>query len=172
MADQSNIALAQNVNNLVGNPATKPSIVPTTKPTPPTQQELDDFGNWTGQKDTKIMAADLMKRGLKGADQLLLDNPNTSTTSGVINSQSDWKPAAISKIVSNARKYNLRTPEELNANRKVLMNSLDPRIQDAINNPVFQQIHPNFWQVIDHSIIPQQWAKVDAMNKQNIASVK
>lgn len=167
MAVQSNISLAQNVSNLIGGKKPIPkTTVTASKPVPATPQQLQDFGNWTGQDDTKVMAKDLSDRGLIGANQLLLDNPNSKDTNSIVNSQSDWKPAAIAKIVANARKYNLRNPEELAANKKVLMNSLDPRIQDAINDPNFAKIHPNFWDIINHSIIPQQWAKVDAANKQ------
>jgi hypothetical protein len=166
------LGLASDVNTLIGGGNKK--TVPTTKTAPttttkPTAQELEDFGNWTGQTDTKVMAADLLKRGLVNAHQLIQDNPNQDDGNSIINSQSDWKPAAISTIVSNARKYNLRTPEELDANRKVLMNSLPPRLQDAINDPRFLQIHPNWWSVINKSIIPQQWAKVDAANKTTTA---
>lgn len=132
------------------------------KKTEPTPEELKSFGNWTGQDDVHVMAQDLSKRGLLGADQLLLDSANQSDPNSIINSQSDWKPSAIEKIVSNARRYNLRTPEEIMANKAVLMNTLEPRIQEAINDPYFAQIHPNFWQILSHSIIPQQWAKYDA----------
>lgn len=160
---QSNLILANNVNSLIGGGGKKP------KPNTATPQQLADFGNWTGQTDTKVMAKDLSKRGLIGADQLLADNPNMNDKDSIRNSQSDWKPAAIALIVANARKYNLRKPEELSANRELLLNSLDPRIKDAIKNPYFTQIHPNFWNVLDKSIIPQQWAKVDAANQQNTA---
>lgn len=167
---QTNIDLAQNVSNLIG-ASGGGKKTPTKTPTV-TPEELSNFGNWTGQADTKVMAADLAKRGLIGASQLITDSPDKSNPNNIINSQSDWKPAAIAKIVSNARRYNLRKPEELLANKKVLMNTLDPRIQDAINDKRFQQIHPNFWQVITHSIIPEQWAKLDASNKQNVATSK
>lgn len=128
------------------------------KPIP--QSQLQRFGNWTGQSDTKFMAADLMKRGLVGADKLLLDNPNPNDRNSIINSQSDWKPNAIMEILSNARKLNLRTPEEINANRNVLMTT--PKYRDAINNPSFTQIHKNFWDIITHSILPEQYAKEEA----------
>ena len=140
------------------------------KPKPPTPEELKNFGNWAGTTDTKVMAQDLSKRGLIGADQIITDNPNTNDPNSIRNSQSDWKPSAIMSITANARKYGLRKPEELAANRKLLMNSLDPRIQQALNDPYFQQIHPNFWQVIDHSIIPDQWAKVDAKPDNGLAT--
>ena len=164
----SNLDLAASVNDLIGGGGSKK---PKPKPKPDyTPEDLRAFGNLTGQTDTKVMAKDLSKRGLLGADQLIMDNPNTNDPNSVVNSQGDWKPAAIEKIVANARKYNLRTPEEIVANKKVLMNSLDPRIQDAIKDPRFDQIHPNFWQVLAHSIIPEQWAKLDAKNKANLAS--
>lgn len=143
----------------------KKTSPPTTTPPPDySPEDLKRFGNWTGQQDTKVMAADLAKRGLLGADQIIMSNPNINDPNSVINNQGDWKPAAIMSIVANARKYNLRRPEEILANKKVLMNSLAPRIQDAINNPYFNQIHGNFWDVLAHSIIPQQWAKADAEN--------
>lgn len=162
MAKATTLDIASQVNDLVGGKK-KPN------PNQPTPKQLQDFGNWTGSTDTKVMAADLAKRGLLGADQIILSSPNTNDPNSVTNNQGDWKPSAIMSIVANARKYNLRKPEEILANKKVLMNSLDPRIQDAINDPRFHIIHRNFWDVLANSIIPQQWAKVDAQNQNNLA---
>ena len=169
---QSNIDLAQNVNNIVGNGGGGTKKPPVPKPSTLTPKQLTDFGNWTGQSDPKVMAADLGKRGLIGSDQLITDTPDLSTKAGITDSQTNWKPAAISLIVAKARELGLRKPEELDANKQALMGSLDPRIKDAINDPRFLRVHPNFWDVVNKSIIPQQWAKVDAaaQNTNNTAS--
>lgn len=129
------------------------------------QEDLNSFGNWTDQTDTKMMAKDLNNRGLVGADKMMDDNVNTSSSDGIRNANSDWKVSAIQNILSNARKLNLRTPEEVNANRDVLINN--PKWRDAINNPVFSQNHPNFWNIITHSILPERYAKYDKMEKDN-----
>lgn len=127
-----------------------------------TQQQK--FSDWTGTNgDTKAMAKDLMNRGLVGADQIYYDQPDTSTKNGIINSQGDWKVAAIQQILANARRLNIRTPESVMANKDVLIGN--PRFRDAINNPVFQSIHPNWWQIITNSILPERWAIVDKQNK-------
>lgn len=131
------------------------------------QSELDKFGNWTGQTDTKVMAKDLMNRGLQGANQLLYDMVDTSTGDSIKNAQSDWKVAAIQQILSNAKKFNLRTPEEINANRNVLIGN--SRWVDAINNQSFKTIHPNFWSVITDSLLPEQYAKYDKNNSQTVS---
>lgn len=130
------------------------------KPVLPPQDLLQKFGNWTGQTDTKVMAEDLIKRGLVGGEQLRYDQPNTSTAEGIRNAQSDWKVAAIQDILSNARKFNLRKPEEVLANKNVLISN--PKWRDAINNDSFKTIHPNFWNVITDSLLPSQYAKEDA----------
>lgn len=126
--------------------------------------KFEKFGNWTGQTDTKVMAADLMKRGLIGAGQLLYDNPNLNSADAIRNAQSDWKIAAIQKILSRARELNFRNPETINANKNALMSTINPQYRDAINSQDFQTIHPNFWSVITHSLIPEQYAKEDAAN--------
>lgn len=127
------------------------------------------FGNWADTEDTKAMAHDLSQRGLIGADQLILDNPNQNDRNSVVNSQSDWKPAAIQKILSKAYEAGIKNPTVFLApeNRNYLLSGLDPRIRDAINDPRFTQIHPNFWNILSDSILPQQWAK--EANKNEIA---
>ena len=121
------------------------------------------FGDWAGSQDTKVIGKKLMDLGMTGADQIYYDNPDVSTRNGVINSQGDWKPAAISQILENAKRLNIRTPEAMMVNKDVLIGN--PRFRDAINNPVFNNIHPNWWQIISQKILPQQWAKFDAQNK-------
>jgi len=130
--------------------------------------ESTEFADWTGTKgDTKAAAKDLMKRGLIGADQILNATVDTNDASSIKNSQADWKPAAIQEILANAKKLNLRKPEEINANKDVLVSN--PRFRDAINNPAFNQIHKNFWDVITNSILPEQWDKFDKMAKTQTA---
>lgn len=123
------------------------------------QDALSRFSNWTGQTDTKVMAHDLMKRGLVGADQLYFDSVDTTSPNSIRKSQSDWKVAAIQNILMNAKKLNLRKPEEIMANRHILIDN--PTWKEGINNPAFKQVHPNFWQVISNSILPEQYAKSD-----------
>lgn len=127
-----------------------------------TQDPYQKFGNWTGQDDTRVMAQDLMKRGLIGADQLLSSNPNPNDPNSIRNAQGDWKVNAIQSILAKARELNLRKPEEVNANRNVLMGKLNSQYRDAINSQSFNTIHPNFWSVITNSLLPDQYAKEDA----------
>lgn len=156
-----NIKLADLPNLGITNGMTPPEDGGGKKPPP------NKFGDWAGSQDTKVIGKKLMDLGLTGADQIYYDNPNVSTRNGVINSQGDWKPAAISQILENAQRLGIRTPEELMANKDVLIGN--PKFRDAINNPVFNNLHPNFWQVIGQKILPQQWAKYDAANKNQTA---
>lgn len=128
---------------------------------PKDPKAAEQFGNWADSTDTKVMAQDLAKRGLTNADQLILDNPDQSDPNSIRNSQSDWKTAAIQKILSKAYEAGIKNPTAFLApeNRDYLLSGLDPRIKDAIKDPYFQQIHPNFWSVLGESILPQQWAK-------------
>lgn len=137
-------------------------------PPPPTedpkikleQDTLRRFGNWTGQTDTKVMAADLKKRGLIGAQQLIDDQPNVNSASSIRNAQSDWKVNAIQEILANAKRYGLRTRAQVMANKDLLLNK--PEWKDAINNDSFKSVHPNFWNIITDSILPEQYKKFDA----------
>lgn len=129
-------------------------------PVPKKDPTATNFSNWLTNNgssiDTKAAASDLMKRGLVGADQIMYDNPNTNSPTSIKNSQADWKPAAIQEILYNIRRLGLKTPEEINANKGVLTSG---KYKDAINNPSFANIHPNFWSTITNSIVPQQYAK-------------
>lgn len=127
------------------------------------------FGNWADTTDTKVMANDLAKRGLIGSDQLVLDQPNKADVNSVVNSQGDWVVSAIPKILIKAYEKGIRNPTVFLApeNRDYLLSGLDPRIKDAIKNPVFLRNHPNFWNVLSDSVLPQQWAKEE--NRKEIA---
>lgn len=133
------------------------------KKPPLVQDESQKFGNWLDTADTKIMAKDLMDRGLIGADQIYFDNPNPNDPNSIRNTQGDWKLAAIRQILANAKKFNLRSPEAINANREVLIGN--KKWADAIDNPYFNYIHPNFWSVITDSILPQRWKQYDETQK-------
>lgn len=133
----------------------KPALPP--KPRPLTDEELMAFGNFAGTTDVKQMASHLGKKGLIGASQLIADNPNLSTREGITNTQADWKTSAFSKLLIQARKFGLKTPTEITANKEALMASLDPRIKDALNHPDFQNIHPNFWETFS-SVLKDQYA--------------
>ena len=136
-----------------------------TKKTPPPNT---GFGDWAGSQDTKVIAKKLMDLGMVGADQMYYDNPDVSNRSGIVNSQADWKPAVIAQILENAHRLNLRTPEAVMQNKDVLIGN--PRFRDAINNPQFNNIHPNFWQVVTQKLLPLQWAKYDAANKNQVVT--
>lgn len=146
---------------------------PKKDPKPPTKEEeaeAEQFGNWADTKDTKVASKDLMDRGLVGADQLYNENQKTNNADEITNkNQSDWKIAAIQKILAKAYLAGIKSPEAflLPENRNYLLSGLDPRIKDAINNPNFNVIHPNFWNILGDSILPQQWAK--EANKKEIA---
>jgi|GEM_PF-3505666 len=135
---------------------------PTKKNLP--QDDSTRFSNWAGTTDTKVMAKDLMDKGLINANQLYFDNPNPNDPNSVKDSQGDWKVAAIQKILQKAYQKNIRNPSEFMNNKGYLMSGLDPRIQDALKNNTFNQIHPNFWNVIADKILPQRWSQWDAIN--------
>ena len=128
---------------------------------PLTDEELQKFGDFAGTTDTKEIAKYLMKKGLVGASQLYTDTPNIATKEGIVNSQSDWKPAAMSKMLARARMLGLKTPTEIAANKAALIGALDDRIKQAISKPEFEQIHPNWWSTFD-SILKDQYAKEGA----------
>jgi hypothetical protein len=129
---------------------------------------LFKFGAFGGGGDTKAVAAYLMKKGLRGAEQMFRDHPDISTREGIINAQSDWKATAISRMLMRARQAGLRTPTEIKANREALMQSNDPKIVEALKHPAFNQIHPNFWETFD-SVLKDQY---DAENiKQPLSSL-
>jgi|SRR6185312_10306447 len=140
-----------------------------TKKIPPVNTDVHQkFGNWTGSTDTKVNAQDLSNRGLVGADQLVNENQDTSSADAIKNkNQSDWKIAMLQNILTNAHKFGIRSPEALDANRNVLIGN--NKWADAVNNPQFAVVHPNFWQVTK-GILKDQWAKEYAANKNNVAN--
>lgn len=120
-------------------------------PTPPrtlTAEELTAFGNWLPNGDNKAYASDLGKRGLANTTQMFVDNPNIKSKESVTNSQSDWKPAAIQEILIRARKAGIKDTATFLANKEYLSNLSNPAYKDALKNPEFQKIHPNWWGVI------------------------
>lgn len=131
------------------------------------QSELDDFANWTGSTDTKVMAQDLMKKGLHGADQLLYDVVDTSSSDSVRNAQSDWKMGATLNVLKNALKLGISTPEEVDANKDVLIGN--PRWAEAMNSVSFNNIHDNYWDIIKYVLLPEQYAKRAASGKSQTA---
>lgn len=123
--------------------AKKKSVTPTPKKY--TEDELFRFSNWIPNGDTKAIASDLSRRGLANATQLYLDKPNTSAINGVQNAQSDWKPAAIQQILMKARAAGMKNLLDIKANKEYLTSG---NFKDALNHPTFNQIHPNFWDVV------------------------
>ncbi len=123
---------------------------PKEEPLPPlrklTPEEASRFANWIPSYNTKEMATDLGRRGLLNASQLIEEvQPNLVTAATSKSVQSSWKPAAIVNILQKAREFGIRTPQELIANKDVLMQK---EYKDAINHPEFKRIHPNFWNVV------------------------
>lgn len=150
---------------------TAPAAIITDGGKKPTEDELNRFGNFANSTDTKEVAKYLMNKGLVGADQLYTDHPDISTRGGVVNSQSDWKPAAISKMLIQAKALGIKSPESVTQNRAALMAGLDDRVKVALNHPSFSQIHPNFWSVFK-DILKDQYANesADKSAKMSLAS--
>lgn len=123
-----------------------------------TEDELFKFSNWVEGGDTKAIASDLSKRGLLNATQLYVDSPNTSIKGGVQNAQSDWKPAAIQQILMKARAAGMKNLMDIKANKEYLTSG---NFKDALNHPTFNQIHPNFWDVVG-GIYKDQLSKENA----------
>lgn len=123
-----------------------PSIIPPAKLRRLSADEMNAFVNWIPSNDTKAMSSDLAKRGLVNASQLIEEKqPKIVTGQNSRAVQSSWKTAAILNILQKAREFGIRTPKELMANKDVLMQK---EYKDAINHPMFKQIHPNFWEVV------------------------
>ena len=140
------------------------------KPQPLSEEQLMAFGNFAGTPDTKETAKYLMKKGLVGADQLYTDHPDITTKNGIINSQSDWKPAAISHMLIRARQLGLKTPTEIEANKVALMGSMPDRLKQALNHPTFAQIHPNFWQTFN-GILKDRYDNETASTQPQMATI-
>lgn len=161
-----NIKLSDLPNIDVSGGMSKGMIPPAGDPAKDIPQTVHQkFGNWTGSMDNQVMAKDLMNRGLTGADQIMNDQVMPNSADNIRNRQGDWKLAAVQNILSNAHKLNIRTPESVSTNWDVLNNG---KWKDAINDPTFSVIHPNFKSVIN-SILKDQWAKEDAQNKNQTA---
>jgi len=130
-----------------------------TKPPTPTSNDFN-WGKEGDAIDSKAAANYLKQKGLVGADQIVEAQPNLADANSIRNNQGDWKVSAVQQILANAKKFNLRKPEEILANKNVLVGN--PKWRDAINNPSFSVIHPNFWSTITDKILPEQYAKDDA----------
>lgn len=135
-----------------------------------TEEQLMRFGNYGGA-DVKDKAAYLAKKGLIGASQLIMDNPNISTTEGLTNSQADWKTSAFGKMLMQARKLGIKDPTQVANNKEALMGTLDPRIKEAMNHPTFNQIHPNWWSTFN-SVLKDQYDNETALPKPDLIAKK
>jgi len=68
-----------------------------------TQDTYQKFGNWTGSTDTKLMAADLKKRGLIGADQLI-DEEMFGSSERYYTPKGNYKRTPAEKKIASIRK--------------------------------------------------------------------
>jgi len=162
----ANFSMLINAHNAISESEDPTKGDPTKKDVPLEQGASEKFANWTGQQNTKVMAQDLMKRGLVGANQLVYEDQDVSSTDSITKkNKSDWIPAAIQKILQNAYAKNLRTPTEIINNKTYLLGGLNKGVQDAINSDTFNNIYKNFWNVITDSILPEQYAKFDNNKK-------
>lgn len=131
------------------------------------QTDLEKFGNWTGQTNNRVMAKSLMDMGLLGADQLLFDQVDTSSADKIRNAQSDWELSATQNILRNAKKFGIRTPEQVEANKDILIGNA--KWAEGINSDSFKNVHGNYWDIIKYKLLPQQYAKFDSQNKKQTA---
>lgn len=122
------------------------AIPPSTKLRQLSTDEMYAFANWIPSGDSKEMSTDLAKRGLVNASQLIEEKqPKIITTENTRSIQSSWKTAAILNILQKARQIGIKDEKELLANKDILMQK---EYKDAINNPTFKVIHPNWWDVV------------------------
>ncbi len=128
---------------------------------PLSDEQLKKFADFAGTGDTKEIAKYLMKKGLKGAEQLYTDHPDISSPQGILNAQSDWKASAISKMLMRARSLNLRTPAQVKANQEAILSGLDERYRTAVKHPAFKQIHGNFDDVFN-TLLQERYAAESA----------
>jgi len=162
----ANTSLENNVllNKLFGgegDPKKKGTAPETPAPIKQNQDAAEKFSNWLDTTDTKQMAADLSKRNLEGANQLVFENQDTSSPDAIKNkNQSDWKISAIQGMLQNAFKLGIKTPEAVTANWGVLTQG---KYKDALNDPTFTNIHGNFADVFKQ-LLKDQWAKQDNKN--------
>ena len=138
-----NYNMATSLAKITSLSKTEPPIKKRGKLTP---EQLNNFANWVKSGDSKEISVDLAKRGLVNASQLIEEKqPGLVTALNSKSVQSSWKPAAIINILQRARQFGINSPTELIANKDVLMQK---EYKDAINHPMFKQIHPNFWSVV------------------------
>ena len=99
----ANFSMLINAHNAISGSEDPTKGDPTKKEVPLEQGISEKFANWTGQQSTKVMAQDLMKRGLQGADQLVYENQDVSSTDSITKkNKSDWIPSSIRKILQLA----------------------------------------------------------------------
>lgn len=121
-------------------------IPPSTKLRQLSPDEMNSFVNWLPSRDSKDLSTDLGKRGLINASQLIEEKqPKIVTGQNSRAIQSSWKTAAILNILQKAREFGIKDEKELLANKDVLMQK---EYKDAINDPTFKVIHPNWWDVV------------------------
>ena len=122
------------------------AIPPSTKLRQLSPDEMNSFVNWIPSKDSKDLSTDLGKRGLINAAQLIEEKqPKIVTGQNSRAIQSSWKTAAILNILQKAREFGIKDQNELLANKDILMQK---EYKDAINDPTFKVIHPNWWDVV------------------------
>jgi hypothetical protein len=180
--DNNALNMATQALSLGGDTKPKPKPVATNTtntPTPNyTQDQLNKFSNWASPAgdfvSPKTAALDLQKRGLVGSDQIMdnanidINNPNsTANSQATAYGVKDWKPQAIREILMSSMEKGVRDKPTFMANWKNFVQT--PVYQDAVKNPVFSNIHTNFPDTV-YKILQDQWAKHDAMDKQNLVT--
>ena len=138
-------------------PATASGVVPT-PPTKLTDKQFETFANWIPSGDTRAMSADLLKRGLIGADSMVDRAGQVASNGAPQANESAWKTAAIAKMLMQARRVGMKTPLEINTNKEYLLSGLESKYKDAIKSEQFNKQHPNFWNVFS-GIYQDQLAK-------------
>lgn len=167
--------LMPNVNKVLDN-MSMPGMSSGMKPTvedpkkKPTDADSVRFGNFTnegtGAIDLGKASKYLTDKGLVGLGAVQPPAPIVNQY-GVVNSQPMVKSQAssgsalVSGILQNAFKMGLRKPEEVEANKDVLINKLSPELKELVNHWGFKTNYPNFWEVMKRNIIPEQWSKFD-----------
>lgn len=136
----------------------------------PSDSDSVRFGNFTnegtGAIDLDKASKYLTDKGLTGMGAIqppapIVNKYGVVNSQPIVKSQSASGASLVSGLLQNAFKMGLRKPEEIEANKEVLINKLPPELKELVNNWGFKSNHPNFWEVMKRNILPEQWKKFD-----------